>query len=143
MKNPDKLINISFFTNLNVGLIRWRHTIRNLTIRNRDPRFPNFLIFFLDFFQGPVELYTVFKVFPPPVKNLVKNMSKNLRNVQTLATKNTISYHTSTPYLRMLAPKFGKLGNWKNRTKTLETSKNWTIRNQKVSRCFASAASQN
>ena len=83
--------------------IRWRHIIRNFTIRNRDSH----RLIFLNFLLRVKELVNSDCRFGFCMKNCiysqlemprVLDFDPKLRNVQTLVPKNAISYHTSPPY---------------------------------------------
>ena len=77
--------------------------IRNLTIRNRDSR----RLIFLNFPLRVKELVNSDCRFGFLVKNSIYSQldmsrilefDQKIRNVKTLAPKNTIYYHTSPPY---------------------------------------------
>ena len=81
--------------------------IRNLTIRNRDPR----RLIFLNFPLRVKESVDSGCRFGFYMKNCrysqldmsrIQNSGQKIRNSQTLAQKSAISYHMSPPYIDML-----------------------------------------
>ena len=89
-------------TSILVNMIRWRHMIRNVTIRNRDSH----RLIFLNFLLRVKELVTSDCRFEFCMKNCIYSklemfrileFDPTMRNAQTLTPNNAISHHTSPP----------------------------------------------
>ena len=85
---------------------RWRHVIRNLTIRNRDSRrsvFLNFLLRVKELVNSDCKFGFCMRncIYGQLEMSRILNFDPNIRNIQTLAPKHAISYHMSPPYKKL------------------------------------------
>ena len=83
--------------------IRWRHMIRNVTIRNRDSHrsiFLNFLLRVKDLVNSDCRFGFLVKncIYSRLEMSRILNSEPKIRNFQTLVPKNAISYRMSPPY---------------------------------------------
>ena len=82
--------------------IRWRHEIRNFTIRNRDSRwlfFLNFLLWVKELVNSDCRSGFLVKncIYSQLDMSRIPKIGPKIRNSQTLAQKSAISYHMSPP----------------------------------------------
>ena len=84
-------------------VLRWRHMIRNLTIRNRDSHrlvFLNFLLWVKELVNSDCRFGFLMKnyIYSQLGMSRIPKFDQKIRNSQTLAPKSAISYPTSPPY---------------------------------------------
>ena len=88
-----------------IDTLRWRHIIRNFTIRNRDSRrlvFLNFLLRVKDLVNSDCRFGFLVKncIYSQLEMSRILNSEPKIRNFQTLVPKNAISYRMSPPYFK-------------------------------------------
>ena len=95
------LMDTSIFL-LSSSAVRWRHIIRNFTIRNRDPHrsiLLNFLLRVKDLVNSDCRFGFLVKIciYSRLEMCRILNSEPKIRNFKTLVPKNAISYRMSPP----------------------------------------------